>query len=358
MNRRHVVAGLLALPGSSLIAANVPPATPPRGRARRADSSESSTQTAIIALARSGPVASSADGQVMENLDIDAQSGNGITVTHANVTIRNCRIRHSGGHGVRAEGATGLVLQDLEIDHVGAPPAGVGPSEERNNIDLESCPSTVITRVKASRGSSNIYAIGSERTRMGLLELHDARGPFPRGQNLQLDGCPDSTVEEFSAENGSTSWTEDNISVFRSDRCVVRRGLVYYNNSPTGDAVMIEGSVECLVEDVDAEQQGNGAFAAVPQGKAGSGGCIFLRCRTRQTYNTARDGRDPPSSNGLSIYTLISPGARKHTITDCHYDALANPSNLIWDLRHVNPGWSFTRQAFAPRHPMRLVFNW
>lgn len=358
MNRRDVLAGLVALPGSTLIAANAPPTTPLRGPARRADVSESGTRTAIIALTRSGPVASSVDGQLMENLDIEAQSGNGITVTHPNVTIRNCRIRHAGGHGVHAEGAAGLVLQDLDIDHVGAPPTGVGPSEERNNINLERCPGAVVTRVKAARGSSNIYAIRSERSRMGLLELHDARGPFPRGQNVQLDGSPNSTVEDFWAENGPTSWTEDNISVFRSDRCVVRRGLVYYNNSPTGDAVMIEGSVECLVEDVDAEQQGNGAFAAVPQGDAGSGGCVFLRCRTRQTYNTPRDGRGPPSSNGLSIYTLISPGARKHTITDCCYDALANPRNLIWDLRAVNSGWSFTRQAFAPRLPTRLVFNW
>ena len=358
MNRRDVLAGLVALPGSTLIAANAPPTTSLRGRARRAGLSESGTQTAIVALTRSGPVASSADGQVMENLDIEAQSGNGITVMHPNVTIRNCRIRHAGGHGVHAEGAAGLVLQDLDIDHVGAPPTGVGRNEKRNNINLESCPSTVITRVKASRGSSNIYAVSSERSRMSLLELHDARGPFPRGQNLQLHGSPNSTVEEFSAENGSTSWTEDNISVFRSDRCVVRRGLVYYNNSPTGDAVMIEGSVECLVEDVDAEQQGNGAFAAVPQGSVGSGGCTFLRCRTRQSYNTARDGRGPPSSNGLSIYTRISPGAQKHTITDCCYDALANPRNLIWDLRAVNPGWSFTHQAFTPRGPIRLAFNW
>jgi len=358
MNRRDVLAGLVALPGSTLIGANAPPATAPRGRAQRADLSESGTQTAIIALTRSGPVASSADGQLMENLDIEAQSGNGITVTHPNVTIRNCRIRHAGGHGVHAEGAAGLVLQDLDIDHVGAPPTGVGPSEDRNNVNLESCPGAVITRVKASRGSSNIYAVSSQRSRMGLLELHDARGPFPRGQNLQLHDSPNSTVEEFSAENGSTSWTEDNISVFRSDGCVVRRGLVYYNNSPTGDAVMIEGSVECLVEDVDAEQQGNGAFAAVPQGNAGSGGCIFLRCRTRQSYNTGRDGRGPPSSNGLSIYTRISVGAQKHTITDCCYDALANSRNLIWDLRAVNPGWSFTRQAFTPRRPIRLVFGW
>ena len=168
--------------------------------------------------------------------------------------------------------------------------------------------------------------------------MHDARGPEPRGQNVQFNRSPNSILEDFSGENGSTSWTEDNVSVFRSDRCVIRRGLVSYNNSPTGDGIMIEGGFDCLVEDVDALQQGNGAFAAVPDGIAGSGGCSFLRCRTARSYNGRRDGREAPSSNGLSIYTKISPGARKHTVTDCHYDALANPKNLIWDVRSINRG--------------------
>jgi hypothetical protein len=60
----------------------------------------------------------------------------------------------------------------------------------------------------------------------------------------------------------------------------------------------------------------------------------------------------------LSIYAKISPGAQKHTVADCHYDALANPKNLIWDVRSINAGWSFTRRTFTPRAPIRLVFNW
>jgi hypothetical protein len=100
---------------------------------------------------------------------------------------------------------------------------------------------------------------------------------------------------------------------------------------------------------IDAEEQGNGAFAAVPVGESGCGGCIFRRCRTRQTYNTSRDGRAAPTSKGLSIYTLISPGASKHNIIECHYDAVADPKNLIWDITAVNAGWLFTRQAFNSR---------
>jgi hypothetical protein len=357
MDRRRLVLGLMSLPASGVGAVTVHPFTAARAQLG-SESLYGTDETATTMLMPSGPVVSQSDGDIIENLDIDAPSGDGISVSHPRVTVRNCRIRHAGGYGVCATGAPGLVLQQLEIDHAGAPQSGAGPSYHRNNVNIEHCPGTNISRVKASRGSSNIYVEHSEGTRMSFLELHDARGPFPRGQNVQLNASPDSVLEDFSAENGPTSWTEDNVSIFLSDRCAVRRGLVSYNNSPTGDGVMIEGSFDCTVEDIDAVQQGNGAFAAVPLGNAGSGGCVFRRCRTCQSYNTTRDGRPAPTSNGLSIYTLISPGARKHTITDCHFYAIANPGNLVWDTRAVDKGWVFTAQRFTPRAPLRLDLRW
>jgi len=358
MDRRCFVVGLVAMPAASAVGASTHPITAARAQLGSESLRGGDKSTAATALLPSGPVVSRADGDIIENLDINAPLGNGISVLHPRVTVRNCRIRHAAGHGVHATRAAGLVLQQLEIDHVGARRSGPGPSYYCNNVNIEDCPDTTITRVKASRGSSNIYTEHSERTRMSFLELHDARGPLPRGQNVQLDASPNSVVEDFSAENGPTSWTEDNISVFRSDRCLIRRGFVSYNNGPTGDGVMIEGSFDCTVEDVDAVQQGNGAFAAVPEGDAGSGGCVFRRCRTRESYNTKRDGRAAPTSNSLSIYTLISPGARKHTIADCHFYAIANPRNLVWDTNAVNPGWVFTAQEFTPRAPIRLDFGW
>jgi hypothetical protein len=356
MDRRRVLGGLLALPASSFAVA--PSLAAPRAQPYPESSNISGRRTATISLTPSDTVTSHADGQLIENLVVEASFGNGVTVLHRDVTVRNCRIRYAGGHGVHAEGATGLVLHNLEIDHVGAPPSGAGPSELRNCVNLEDCPGATVNRVKASGGSSNIYIVSSEGTRLRYLELHDARGPEPRGQNVQFHRSPNSILEDFSAENGPTSWTEDNISVFRSDRCVVRRGLVSYNNSPTGDGVMIEGSFDCLVEEVDVVQQGNGAFAAVPVDAAGSGGCTFRGCRTRDTYNSERDGRAAPSSDGLSFYMLVSAGARKHTIVDCQYAALSNTDNLIWDERAVNNGWSIRPRMFVPRPPLRLAFDW
>jgi hypothetical protein len=310
-----------------------------------------------MCLMSSGAVSSSADGQVIENFDIFAAQGNAVTILHKNVTVTNCRIRHAEGHGIHARYADNLLLQNLEVERVEDAPK-TGRKRFDNNIDFSDCPNARVVRVRALRGSSNFYAERSPQLHLGLLEAHDARGPFPRGQNIQFNQCPGSLLEDFSAENGPSSWTEDNVSVYRSDGCAVRRGLVSYNNSPTGDGVMLEGSSNCLVEDVDAVQQGNGAFAAVPEGRVGSGGCVFLRCRTRQSYNTRRDGRDAPSSNGVSFYVQISAGARKHTIADCHYDHVANPRNLIWNVKALNPGWSFSRRSFVPRSPLRLAFQW
>jgi hypothetical protein len=175
---------------------------------------------------------------------------------------------------------------------------------------------------------------------------------------VQFNASPNGILENFSCENGPTSWTEDNVSVFQSDGCTVRWGLVSYNNGPTGDGVMLEGSRDCVVIEVDAIQQGNGAFGAAPAPDADSGGCVFLRCRTRDSYNGPRDARPAPESSGLSFYMQISRGARKHTVADCHYDQLANPDNVIWDLRCVNKGWSVTQKAFSPRAPIRLAFGW
>ena len=253
-----------------------------------------------------------------------------------------------------ARESVGLVLQDLEVIR-SAPPTA---DKECNNIYLYQCPGSRLTNVRASSGSSNIYIEYSRDCRIRSVELHDARGPYPRGQNVQFSQSPFCILEDFSGENGTTSWTEDNVSVFCSNRCTVRRGLVSYNNGPTGDGVMLEGSSDCLVQDVDAVQQGNGAFAAVPMEAVGSGGCVFVRCRTRDSYNAPRDSRPAPESDGLSFYMRTSSGARKHTIIDCHYDHLANRHNLIWDERSVGKGWSLTPVTFRARDPIRLKFAW
>jgi len=359
MNRRQVLCSFLAVPPSAILGFRQSTGLDPAGRFTTRDLAAPQEPTAgPTGLRSSPPLASRYDGQVFERLDIQARSGPALIITHRNVTVRHCRIGHDNGYGVLADGARDFSLHDCEIEHTGAPP--IGPARNPNciNLALNRCAGTRIFRLRAGRGSSNIYAINSPYLTISTVELHDARGPEPRGQNLQFDKCPSALLEDFSAENSSSSWTEDNVSVFRSDNCRVRRGLVSYNNSPTGDGVMIEGSFDCSVEDVDAVQQGNGAFAAVPQGPSGSGNCSFIRCRTRDSYDSGRDGRAKPTSGGLSFYVKISSGAPPHRLIDCAYDKVANPGNLVWKREALAPGWSLVHTSFVPRPPIKLVFDW
>jgi hypothetical protein len=351
MDRRRLLAGLLSLP---LVADAARPAFAVNAiRQARAGAAPDR-----IALVRSGATASRYAGEVIENLDILSLTGDAITITHPGVIVRNCRIAHAGGHGIRAVGAKEVRLESLDVEHRGAGASGEGANMERNNIALEGCPEAVVTRIKAAKGAANIYLENCERSTLSWLELHDARGPVPRGQNVQLNKCANATLEDFSAENGSTSWTEDNVSIFHSDGCVIRRGLVAYNNSPSGVGVMLEGSADCLVEDVDAQMQGNGAFAAVPSDQRESGGCIFRRCRTAYSYNAPRDGRDAPTSNGLSFYMRISSGRPPHAIIDCSYFALANPRNLVWQTQALAQEAGLYAREFKPRPALRLAFEW
>jgi hypothetical protein len=76
----------------------------------------------------------------------------------------------------------------------------------------------------------------------------------------------------------------------------VRRGLVSCNKSPTGGGVMLEGGLGCVVGDVDAVQQGNGGFAAVPADNAGSGGtsfCAATGANNGEDYWDRRFQREP-----------------------------------------------------------------
>src|SRR5712672_3220146 len=127
MDRRRLLASLLALPASSVVVAETRLFMPTWAQHGLDDLNGSVGRAAMIPLVPSGPVTSRADGEIIENLDVDARFGDGITVVHRRVTVRNCRIRHAGGHGVHATNAAELVLQHLEIDHVGAPGSGAGP---------------------------------------------------------------------------------------------------------------------------------------------------------------------------------------------------------------------------------------
>src|SRR4051794_4172948 len=150
MNRRGFFTGLWGLPLSKLSA------WPVRHTQDRNDAKTANTESKPR-LEPSRPVVSRRDGQIIENLDIVALSGPAIEVLHRGVTIRNCRIRHTAGPGIQGENAVDLVLQNLEIARVVQIESDVRPRHACNNIDLNHCDNATLRRIRASRGSSNIY---------------------------------------------------------------------------------------------------------------------------------------------------------------------------------------------------------
>ena len=125
---------------------------------------------------------------------------------------------------------------ELVVDR-SVPPSGPLPSSNAVGISGQSSQSVRITRVRLTGGSSGIYLNLCTAPTLTFIEGHDARGPFPRGQCVQFDKCADAVLQDFSCVNnigtpgvtnssGSTSWTEDNISIFQSNNATIRRGML------------------------------------------------------------------------------------------------------------------------------------
>ena len=219
-------------------------------------------------LVDSGPIDVTEHGQVIENLRIISVGVAGILIRgFDDVVIRNVEIFHSGAHGIRAGGADRLVIENVRIINTGAQEIGPNASANEISIALDGSHDVTITRAQLWRGSAGIYTHRSKNAQLRFIEGHDFRGPSPRGQLVQFNQSPDCLLEDFSVENDIiTSHPEDNVSIYKSSNCTIRRGLVDGNNAPSGVGIMFELSdtgFGGLVEDVDAINQGNGNFASV-----------------------------------------------------------------------------------------------
>ena len=304
-------------------------------------------------LEESGPVQVTEDGQVIEDLRITSTNGPGIVVKkHSDVVIRNVEIRHAGGPGIDFSSAPNLLIEDVSIVHTGAPVSGPNSSPNLINIQGAFSPNVVIRRVRLTRGSAGIYLLESDDAHLSFIEGYDFRGPFPRGQLVQFNKSDNCVLEDFSSSNpADTSWSEDNVSVYQSSNCVVRRGLVDGNNSPSGVGIMVEQSnginSNALVEDVDAVQQGNGCFSAYP------GRSVTFR-RTRCGANICTDqGRGVPLSGGLAW--AGGPGSWGLRIEDSSYFALCD--GTVWDRSRFLV-IELEEKNFEPRKPIRNKFSW
>lgn len=305
----------------------------------------------------SGPVSSSYTGQVISNLDIEANGSPGVLVQHADVTIRNVRILHSGAHGIYGNNAPGLAVEYVEIENIGAPDVGAAASTQECNIYIWTCARASISHAKLLKGSSGIYAVNSPDTEYDNIEGYDFRGPYPRGQLVQWNNSPRGRLTNFSGTfDDTTSWPEDCINILYSDDVYISTGVVNGNNSPGGGGVVVEGSVGVVVEDVDAIYQLCGSFASA----TGSQDTIFRNCRSKWQRNEDL-GRGLPRSNSLSFGSfgtdedgVLVAGTR---FENCQWYGNAHPGNIQWDKSTMAYS-SIVQADFTPREPLAMEFVW
>jgi hypothetical protein len=185
---------------------------------------------------------------------------------------------------------------------------------------------------------------------LSLIEGHDQRGPFPRGQLVQWNNSNDGMLTDFSSENFLfRSWTEDNVNVYQTTGVTIRRGLLDGNNSPSGDAVMVdEASGNVTVQDVDAVHQGNGCF-----GIYGGGGhdVSFINTRCRDTRCTLPRGK--PLSGSLAWAIDPKSISGNLNIVNASYFHLCNPANIVWDATKLTVN-DIKRRNFTARRPLRV----
>lgn len=307
---------------------------------------------ATCTLEMSDPIEVRESGAVIENLMIRSNGVHAIRVLADDVTIRNVAIQHRGGHGIFAQDANRLVIENVDIAYEGAPESGALESEN-NNIVLLNSSQARIENARLRHGSTGIYLVGSHNSELRFIAGEDFRGPFPRGQLVQWNQSNDGLLEDFSVVNTTSSWPEDNINVFRSSNIVIRRGLVDGNNSPSGVGVIFDGGASATgrVEDVDAVRMGNGCFSAY----AGGDGTVFLRTRCRDNICEDQGRGEPPRSGGLMW--AGREGLSNLRIQDSHYATPCNPGAIVWP----RPSFSeveLSETDFTPRSAVSLQFCW
>jgi hypothetical protein len=274
-------------------------------------------------LTKTGPVKSSYAGQVIENLDVWADSGHGITVTHDNVIIRNVRIHHKTGDGINVSNAKGVQITKAEIRNMDPPTGTNGESDTSiNNIDLLNAHDTKISYVSLHDGATGIYANYSPRTIVDHADGYNFHGGFPRGQFVQFGNSDGSKLTNFYTRSDLTkSRTEDNVNIYHSNNVIIENGVIDGNNSRSGVGVLFEGdSGGGIVRNVDVVRMSNGGFSSY------SNNVDFFDVRVFDGHMNTASGRGSPLSNGVS-FAVTASGVG---YDDATYTRPANPSNIFW----------------------------
>jgi len=309
----------------------------------------------VSALRQSGPIIVDHDGQVIECLDIRSTSGAAISINRfKNITIKNCKITTSNGQGISAYYADGLQIQNCDIKNASAS-KGVNPnaSADELNINIYGSNGVKINNVRLVGGSSGVYIASSSNVNISNVEGYNFKGPFPRGQLVQFNTINTASLDGFSCVNDvNNSYPEDNISVYKSQNITIKNGLIDGNNSITGCGVMVEsGSNNCLIQNVDALNQGNASFVSW-----GSSNVTFRDVRTKNNHASSVRGAN---ASGSLIFASSS-GATGTSFINATYFNPANPENIVLNYKAPAPMLvkDIRQQDFVAKSPLRLKFGW
>ena len=150
--------------------------------------------------------------------------------------------------------------------------------------------------IRLEGGSAGIQCSTCPNIKASYIEARNMRGPYPRGQCVQFGLSDNARLTDFYCMNDETSWSEDNISMWRSSNAYVARGVIDGNYSVNGVGVMFEGSAADieggLCEQVDALNQSNTCFSAY-----GGKNVVYQDVTCAHTHCAAIPGRDPKNGS-------------------------------------------------------------
>lgn len=343
-----------------------------------------SADTPVLQLQESGPVVSTHDGQVIENLRIDANTDHSCAISvkgHKNVVIRNVYITHKN-LGICAEEAESVLIQKARVVSTSAPKRGPhcrhgvedcrrskdlrATADKRLNIKIHKSDNAVVDFVETEKGASGILVRYSNNVHLTSIRCFDVRGPRPRGGCLQFEGSHFGSMKNFYSKNIlDVSADLDTINAWKSDYVTISNGLVDGSFGINGaGAVADNGSDNFTISDVDFVRTSGMAAAVSSSGPNDTIGSHFVaeNIRVRDTVCVAHGG-GPPSSGGLVVW--VKGGADYPRVSNYTYfnhcrKYTVHCLNRSCRDRNGGKGGQFDirEQDFTPREPLQLLFDW
>ena len=188
-------------------------------------------------LTASGPIVTSSDGQVIENLHVDATGSDGtfgaITVRHNNVRIRNCLVSHrQGRNGIRIDGnASGTRVEYCHLHgrYRTAPTGNTGSIGV-----LVNGPNATVLRCVFQGGRDGIHlrGVGSRAFENWVIDLHfmgsvhnDSVVLLGRAGSSDIEVARNRALAGNSGGIDAYSWQGPNIDVRFFNNLIVGVGL-------------------------------------------------------------------------------------------------------------------------------------